>query len=597
MKSLVTILLAVLFLSTNLVYGAVRRVPSQYPTVQAAINACLNGDTVLVAEGHYYENISFMGKAIIVASNFLIDADTTHISHTIIDGSLPPDPYSASVVSFNSGEDTTSVLCGFTITGGTGSAIGWRAGGGVLCSSRAKIIHNIIRDNSLTDTTGGVVAGGGIYCSGQYYVIEDNRIGSNHLVGEASAWGGGIVLNGCSGRIMGNTITENASQSRMGDALGGGVFCLTSPGLYVDVLISNNTIANNVLDISEPTTLLCGGGGVWAATAPQEITNPSLALRLTRNDISGNIVRSPSTCSGGGVLVAAVAESSVIDANTIIANRAYASLTRGGGLSLSYWLPAVTNNIIADNEAYYGAGLRIYDSSVRGRRISVINNTIVNNVGGSNIYSQRTDGVVMNTIVWSDSSYQEISVSEGLLRIVYSDVKYNWPDSGNTDLPPRFLDNTYRLSHYSQCIGAGTGSFQVGGVWYFAPARCIYGGTRPNPQGSRPDIGACEDSLAIPVGVEETSNLENPTTFALHQNYPNPFNPSTTIRFQLPTQAHVTLKVFDLLGREVAMLVNELKQPAAYSVQWNAGGMASGVYFYQLQSGSWVDVKKLILLR
>ncbi len=80
------------------------------------------GDTVLVAEGTYSENINFKGKAITVASQFILDQDTSHISATIIDGSQHTNPDSGSVVYMISGEDTTSVLTGFTITGGNGTA-------------------------------------------------------------------------------------------------------------------------------------------------------------------------------------------------------------------------------------------------------------------------------------------------------------------------------------------------------------------------------------------------------------------------------------------------------------------------------------------
>ena len=122
----------------NSVLATVRRVPSQYPTIQAGIDASGNGDTVLVSDGTYYENIRFKGKKIVVASTYLTTSDTSHISRTVIDGSGSFLADSASVVYFISGEDTNSVLCGFTITGGTGTYLpAWdtREGGGVLCIS------------------------------------------------------------------------------------------------------------------------------------------------------------------------------------------------------------------------------------------------------------------------------------------------------------------------------------------------------------------------------------------------------------------------------------------------------------------------------
>lgn len=92
-------------------------VPDDQPTIQAGINAASDGDTVLVEEGTYVENINFIGKAITVTSWFIIDSDPDHIEYTVIDGSQPVDPDKAAVVTFESGEDTTSVICGFTITG------------------------------------------------------------------------------------------------------------------------------------------------------------------------------------------------------------------------------------------------------------------------------------------------------------------------------------------------------------------------------------------------------------------------------------------------------------------------------------------------
>ena len=98
-------------------------VPADYPTIQAGIIAAVDGDVVLVAEGTYYENITFMGKAITVASHYYLDGKKKHIKKTIINGSQPAIPDFASVVFFGSGEDTNSVLCGFTITEGTGTVV------------------------------------------------------------------------------------------------------------------------------------------------------------------------------------------------------------------------------------------------------------------------------------------------------------------------------------------------------------------------------------------------------------------------------------------------------------------------------------------
>ena len=92
-------------------------------------------------------------------------------------------------------------------------------------------------------------------------------------------------------------------------------------------------------------------------------------------------------------------------------------------------------------------------------------------------------------------------------------------------------------------------------------------------------------------------NTELPTNYSLYQNYPNPFNPSTKISYSIPQSGFVELKVYDILGREVASLINEKQSMGNYEIEFNASNLTSGVYFYRLQSNSFVDTKKLILLR
>ena len=114
MKKLLFIFFGLL-LFTGSLYANILHVPQQFKTIQEAINAVANDDVILVAEGTYYENINFIGKKITVASLFYKDSRKIHIKRTIINGSKPTNPDFGSVVSFVSGEDVNSVLCGFTI--------------------------------------------------------------------------------------------------------------------------------------------------------------------------------------------------------------------------------------------------------------------------------------------------------------------------------------------------------------------------------------------------------------------------------------------------------------------------------------------------
>lgn len=107
--------------------------------------------------------------------------------------------------------------------------------------------------------------------------------------------------------------------------------------------------------------------------------------------------------------------------------------------------------------------------------------------------------------------------------------------------------------------------------------------------------GSTENSLGGVTSVERISDI--PSSFSLEQNYPNPFNPSTAISYQLPAVSHVTLKVFDALGREVATLVQMQQAAGSYRVTFDARNLTSGTYFYRLQAGNLVDTKKLVLVK
>ena len=99
------------------------------------------------------------------------------------------------------------------------------------------------------------------------------------------------------------------------------------------------------------------------------------------------------------------------------------------------------------------------------------------------------------------------------------------------------------------------------------------------------------------VGIKAEKDNMNPSDFSLSQNYPNPFNPSTSIKYSIPKQSNVTIKVFDVLGREVSTLLNKEQPQGNYSIEFDASNMTSGVYFYRIQAGQFVDTKKMILLR
>jgi len=233
-------------------------VPADYPTIQAAINAAANGDTIQVAPGTYVENLSFLGKAIRLFSDQGSEV-------TVIDGNQ-----AGSVVSFTSGEGPQSVLRGFTLQNGKAGVSPALRGGGIrIENSSPSIIGNVITDNTAGD------GGGGISSSFGSPLIQENVIANN---GQIPGWsggvgGGGVAIGGASSaQLLKNTISGNSWSS----ASGGGVtlFAAGTPSLQ------NNFITNN--------TAYSQGGGVW-------IVNYSDAS-IVQNIIVGN-----SASTGGGV--------------------------------------------------------------------------------------------------------------------------------------------------------------------------------------------------------------------------------------------------------------------------------------------------------
>ena len=107
--------------------------------------------------------------------------------------------------------------------------------------------------------------------------------------------------------------------------------------------------------------------------------------------------------------------------------------------------------------------------------------------------------------------------------------------------------------------------------------------------------GSTIELTSAATSVEK--NTIQPEDFRLEQNYPNPFNPTTVISYQCPVNSNVKLTVFDVLGKKVTTLVNEQKPAGNYTVQWNAAGMPSGMFFYTLQAGKYTETKKLVVIK
>ncbi len=262
LKHLNLTVISCLFVVYSFSAAGIIHVPQDQISIQGGIDAAVNGDTVLVADSTYYENINFKGKAITVTSYFCVDGDTNHINNTIINGSRPLDPDMGSVVSFTSGEDTTSVLYGFTITGGSGTVYSEsdRIGGGIFCkNSGARIVFNKIKANTVTFNLNNWGGGIGVFPLENIneVIVEDNVITANSVSGSNGAFGGGISL--VQGRIIHNKINQNICSAMSQVAVGGGIRTACDMTMQRTlVVITGNTITDN----QATCPVEAGGGGI-----------------------------------------------------------------------------------------------------------------------------------------------------------------------------------------------------------------------------------------------------------------------------------------------------------------------------------------------
>ncbi len=450
-------------------------VPADYTTIQAGIDAAQNGDMVLVDDGTYLENINFSGKAITVASNFIIDEDTNHISNTIIDGSQPSNPDSGSVVTFESGEDTTSVLYGFTITGGTGTLShltqSTRRGGGVLCyQSGARIEYNIIENNECLHQLNAF--GGGI-CEMNvssdphlsYVIVENNKIRNNRCESnENRAMGGGIYLRG-EGRIANNNIINNevefsgASGSNRA-SFGGGILCGWWAGGFASVKIYDNIIVNNrALSNNTGGAAYCGGvdlihtncdfrgntvkdnrvsGAPWGYGGGMRILDSSPTSFITDNDFINNGPLDASVMVLGGGLLTVQTKNLTVEKNSFQFN----SGVIGGGMYLSAdsVISVRNNKFLQNNATDYGGGIAIEDCSPLFENNLVAGNTSWwgGGIAVSSTVNISDDNTGINLLMMMSGGIGEFTTEDNPTYVLPSPLKKNT----SLVIKPLIINNT-----------------------------------------------------------------------------------------------------------------------------------------------------------
>jgi hypothetical protein len=474
MKYLFTI--AVLFLIlTPYCISKVWQVPGECPSIQAGLDSCLIGDTVLVSPGIYYENIFWPNTQSILLTS-------AGSNETIIDGD-----HQGSVITIDVELDTSTIINGFTIQNGEA----WNGGGISIENSNPKLIDIFVRYNRTS--WGDEVHGGGIYCN------NSNPILTNTIIFRNEVWG------------------------EDGEGYGGGMACINSSPILTNVSIIENNLSS--------LTMGGGGGGIYL----ENNSNPFF------QDV------------------------------TIIGNKAW--VDAGGRICCRASSPTLTNVNINGNIAYWGGGVSLSASNPQFELCTISENVAID-VGGGFICWSNSNPTIYECII-SHNDGDGISARNSNPEVHYSIIK------GNNGYGIFNNDSTIIINAENNWWGDTTG-----------------------PSGFGPGIG---DSVSQWVdyepwlgGVSEIQEqLVNvlPRDYILHQNYPNPFNSTTKIKYSVPQTSNVVIKVFDILGNEMETLVNEEKSIGTYKVEWNASEFPSGVYFYQLKAGNFIETKKMVLMK
>ena len=468
----------------------VLEIPGAFSSIQAAIDYAIDGDTLLVAAGTYFENINFSGKDIVVMSE-------SGPELTIIDGSQEV----TSTVLIANGESRSAVLDGFTVQNGSGflkygAGSQERFGGGICVRfvSSATLKHLIVTNNSVP-TGPEPSSGGGIGVAfDSDLLLEDILIHNN-----TAKYGGGFFSYQAFPELNNVTIRYNIATGT-----GGGAAFETSTPTINNIIVHNNSVP-------------FGGGGLWFLEECEAVIN-----RATIYENSGG--------NGGGGILA-----------------------------------------IDDNNLY-----------------------------------------VINSICWGNTPnqiqsylYEPLNWIESHIGIAYSDIQGGRRDlellpvelifyNHTMDANPLFSapdSSDFNLTESSPCIDSGTAMYSWEGTVLVDIPDSLYNDLAP-------DMGALESSSTVSL---EGSNLL-PDEFVIYQNFPNPFNPSTTISYALSEQSMVHLTVFDLRGRELVTLQNDMQTAGNYKLQWNGkdqlgNPVSTGVYFARLEAGEFSQTIKMLFLK
>ena len=530
-----------------------------FATIQTAIDSSSDGDTVLVAAGSYCDTINFVGKNIVVASHFIIDQDEAFVDSTIL-GITYDNYYNGDCadffdgIQFINGEDSSAVLTGFTITSTFGRSP-------IQCvDSSPTLSYLTLRDNYTNDDGGGAIYLVNSNSNLENLIIKDNSKGSHNY------GGAGIFAENSFISINNSLIANNFSSSppHNDDTLTGGIVAMNSI-----LELDNNTFYGNSGEFY-------GGAIHFDTSSSGIITNSIFWENEGPEGITGVATITYSIVQGGWD------GEDNIDADPLFCN------PDSGDYTLATNSPCVGTGEDGENMGAFGVGCGIqvdWEFSLSEPVIEVMGTDNVWNPGdtisvemdfcnNTNVAHNWYPGVTIE----SDSSLTSLHSGHIWFYAMVADECHaiSWGAIANTSI---ISDTIVEFRAYPEALNCQN-----------QPEYCINGDTL---------------TFEVPIVVQVISAEPEPFTpeeFSLRQNYPNPFNPVTTLRYDIPENSHVTVTIYDMLGREVKTLINHTQDAGYRSIIWNATNdydkpVSAGIYLYQIQAGEYISTKKMVLLK
>ncbi len=509
-------------------------------------------------------------------------------------------------------------------------------GGGIYTSGGTVIISkNTIRNNSSTYHADG----GGVYINTGKPIITRNTISNN-----VAAYNGGAVylMNVSDALVSNNIITGNTALMEFG-----GIYTLYGTATISDNILYNNGGGMNIYYGSANITnnFICNNSAPYAGGG---LLIRGAAATISKNIISDNtVVYTPyNEESGGGICLNEywTGMSVTITKNSIIRNKAknasavdyFISYTGSYNEDFKYntitgnkatnpdstctirmmYLPPINHNNFFDNTATY----ELYNGNANTTTLDAVNNwwgTTDNAQIQLKIYDWFEDaslGIVNYTPYLTElDTIAPVSPPANVIKtnLGGGQVKLTWNNNHESDISGYHIYyGDFNGYSFTNVVDAGNvTNYTLSGVSFTGTIGVTAYDRTYNPLNENDSTIVNENmtngneswySFAVDTsalnGIVQTGNT-GPKDYKLFQNYPNPFNPTTKIEFRIPNFGFVSIKIFDILGREVTTLVNEVKKPGTYEVKFDASNLSSGIYFYRMQAGDFAQTHKMIFLK